>query len=363
VTDFVRWPPPPYRLSRNLGFNYVSSSAAAVVFAFGATLLLSVDLYLATDAAAGHFKSSFDRWLPFGSMLIIAGMLYYMAFIALRSVPRRKALAQFGTAGRIIDVDILYAEGAGRGGGMRYVYSYTLNGVVHTDSNNSIIAPLYLDALQTRGAALVASGAAQLIFSNLYPLQMSDPERAVVEADVATCVQRSMSGVASRLSLLSGRLEGAARDYVHLCGEIAAAAHGRQRDALIWKRHRVSRRLPRSDLRRLLNDCREPDFPTAISPLPSSVPRLRRIPVALLAAMIATSAGGGAYLFHAMYSGGQLSAGERGVDASFGPHGLTSRHDPLRAPDPDTVMEKQMLRDANDAKRAICLATGGATCP
>jgi hypothetical protein len=363
VTDFVRWPSQPYRLSRNLGFNYVTSSVAAVVFAFAASLLLSVDLYLATDAATAHFKTSFDRWLPVGSMLFIVGMLYYMAFITFRSVPSRKALAQRGTTGRIINVDILYAEGAGRGGGVRYVYSYKLNDIVHTDSNNGLIAPLYLDGLQTRGAALVASGASQLLFSNLYPLQVSDAERAVVEADVANCVQRSRSGVGERLGILEAHLEGAARDYARLCGEIAAAAPGPQRDALIWKRHRVARRLPRSDLRKLLNVCREPDFATSASLLPSDIHGHRRIPIALLAAMIAASAAGGAFLFQAMYSGGQLSAGERGVDASFGPHDLISRHDSMRDPDPDTAMKNEILRNAIDAKRLLCLEIGGGNCP
>ncbi len=147
------------------------------------------------------------------------------------------------------------ARAIGRAPGILYIFAYDWNGGRYTAQATAIIDPLFLDDRQTRVAALVVEGGAQLIFQNLYPLILTKADRNRIEQDAAR-LAAVPTGDGSLGTLEAQSPEGARRDYVHFYRAIGTA-EGRQRRKLTWKRHKAAERLPPNEVDAMLSDCRQ----------------------------------------------------------------------------------------------------------
>jgi hypothetical protein len=278
VTSNVRWPAPPYRLSRVLGFRLGTYQAGMWVFGFAGCLLLLCVGWMLFGPDSSFQLNSVNNVMALATFLFAGGGLLWAANGMRRSAPRQAALAQTGSDGRILDVDLLYAEGVYRSGGAsRTYFAYSSGGYRYVASTIGVPRPLLLDDLGTRGAALVTPGGAELILANLYPLLLEPGQSALVQADAARLAGRPTITAANSLAALEMQTPpGPARDYVRLYREIGAAP-AEARAGLIRQRDKAAKQLSSAALAELLAQCRQQAGSTqgfataaAFSPSPAS---------------------------------------------------------------------------------------------
>lgn len=257
----VRWPPPPYRVSKGLAISPAFRAGFGLVLGgAGATLVAATGFML--FAWNSDRPSTFaDRWLPMAVIFAVGVTLLRLAWTAARSVPGRQRLAKDAANGRIIDADVLFSDSFSRGG-TSWTFAYSNEGRrfyghrVAADSRIKAGAPLFMDEAQTRGAVLVVDGAGELILGNVQPLLLDKVQREAISEDVARLVARPTVHTVGGLNVLEVQTPaGAARDYVHFFRE-ACTAEGGQRDRMIAKRDAAARRLTLEALDDLLQDCR-----------------------------------------------------------------------------------------------------------
>ena len=114
---------------------------------------------------------------------------------------------------------------------------------------------MFLDGLETRGAAVLGDGGAELIFANLHPLVLAPRLRALIEADVARRATAPHGSAGAAFQALEAAAVGAARDYAQAFGS-ALSAEGRDRRRLIERRQAAARRLTPGEVDILLANCR-----------------------------------------------------------------------------------------------------------
>ncbi|HEY4250153.1 MAG TPA: hypothetical protein VGM87_03080 [Roseomonas sp.] len=255
----IRWPRPPYRLSSLVGATARVMQACALFLALaGLSLLLSgVDGLLLPDPFDAD-KPFFARAWPRAMLMAIGIGLMVFARMAWRQAGMRHAVASGGPAtGRIIEVDLLSGRARGRGPGVAWGYSFSLGArrLWHRELRANTV--LYLDDLQTRGAALLTSDeAVTLLMPGLAPILPEPAALAAAQADIARRVAIVTIRPGHRLRALEARTPaGPQRDFVRLYRE-AAEAGGRRRARLIWQRQEAADKLDWAMADQLLQECR-----------------------------------------------------------------------------------------------------------
>lgn len=253
----VRWPPPPYRLSRVIGLTPILLMVLNASMALaGALLLVSTGFLILAPNGSPDSGSPIDRWLPIMVIFGIGAGLLWVAYRVFRSIQGRRQVAEGGHAGQIIDADVLFAKSVPRSAGAVWFYAYSQGGRRYFDRRVGTGDPLFLDDVETRGAVLVVDGGGELIFANFYPLRLDRAEREPARQDVARLAAAPTTTAGGSLQALEARSPpGAPRDYVR-CFREAAAAVGRDRDKLIRKRHGAAQRLAPEAVDGLLRECR-----------------------------------------------------------------------------------------------------------
>jgi len=252
----IRWPPPPYRMSPALGVQAVLMIVLAATLALASALLSGSAVFLAFGPANFSASSSpIDRWAPTAVIFTMGLGLGWVAFGVGRAASQRRAIARHASAGRIVECDLLAARSVARLPGTIWFYGYSQDGRRYIDRRVAVGAPLFLDALETRGAVVLGDGGAELIWANLHPLVLAPEQRALIEADVAARASAPVGSAGAAFQALEASAAGAARDYVRAFG-LALSAAGRDRRRLIARRQGAERRLPPKEVDTLLASCR-----------------------------------------------------------------------------------------------------------
>jgi hypothetical protein len=261
MTVNVRWPRPPYLLSRATASGPIIRLISSIVFGLTGALLIVVTFFLVFAWNADNPSTLTGRWLPtlviFGVGVALSGAGYTL----FRSVRGLKQVADAGKMGQIVEADILYSANFSRGG-TYWVYAYSKDGRrfydrrTGTDRRIPGGAPMFFDDVQTRGAVLVVEGAGEVVRGNFYPFKFDKTQRDAVEHDRVRLAGQPTAKTPGGLAVLEAQTPaGPARDYVHFFRE-ACAVEGGQRHKMINRRDIAAAKLKLEELDDLLNDCR-----------------------------------------------------------------------------------------------------------